>query len=147
MSWIWMFYWCWSHMIICKGEHRSFLHAWASTWICQASKKCRWQGMTQTFCMTLISMIMGWNFLSHLTSPGLTTFVTCTARYSILFVSVFTEFEKLYNWDPNYWKSNPNFHKQLQQYNIWFGNSTQYVWFCFIVIQRGFVFVVLAVYK
>ena len=39
MSWIWMFYWYWSHMIICKGEHRSFLHAWASTWICQASKK------------------------------------------------------------------------------------------------------------
>ena len=39
MSWIWMFYWYWSHMIICKGEHRSFLHAWASTWICLASKK------------------------------------------------------------------------------------------------------------
>jgi hypothetical protein len=58
---------------------------------------------------------------------GLTKFCVCFVfswlyelsynmyMFQCCFLCSFTEFEKLYNWDPNYWKSNPNFHKQLQQ--------------------------------
>ena len=49
--------------------------------------------------------------------------VTYAVCYSTLSVSVFMEFEKLYNWDPNVWKSNPNFPEQLKKYH---GLKTQH---------------------